>query len=156
MVHPICEFLDRFGKCFSHLWGFIIFGKFDLWARMSCLPPTQFSFIRMYYYCNNQSSIWLINQALVQSIIGSLLLYSVSLLFFLFSLCILVRIILVARSTSCASSLHQGSFSNGIRDAISTWYQSARLFKFNKVEEIFVLSIRVHPTSYSSLKKSLF
>ena len=25
IIFPICEVLDKFGKCFSHLWGFAIF-----------------------------------------------------------------------------------------------------------------------------------
>ena len=118
MILLIREVLDWFGKCFSPLWGFIIFGKSDLWASMICLPPTQFSFIRMYYYCNNQS-IHLINNT--WKYIVSLLLYSVSSFFSLFSLCILVRIILVEISTYRAYSSHQGYFSNGIRATISTW-----------------------------------
>ena len=37
MIYPIHDLLDWFGKCFSHLWGFIIFSKLALWASMSCL-----------------------------------------------------------------------------------------------------------------------
>ena len=37
----------------------------------------------------------------------------------------------------------------------STWYRSAMLIKFYRVEELYVLSSRVHLVSYPSLKKSL-
>ena len=59
MLLPICEVLDRFGKCFSHLWGFACFCKsaflsfMSFMSFMSCLPTTLFSFIRMYYHFNN-------------------------------------------------------------------------------------------------------
>ena len=68
---------------------FIIFSKPDLCASMSCLPPTQFSFISMYYYYNNQSSIWLINQ-FIESIINIHWITSI-----VFSLFILLSIFLV-------------------------------------------------------------
>ena len=66
------------------------------------------------------------------------------LLFSLFFLCMLIRIILVARSISIWYLI------------TPTWYQSTRLFKFNRVAELYVLSIIVHPLLYPSLKNSLF
>ena len=70
--------------------------------------------------------------------------------FSLFFLCMLVRIILVARSNSREASISIWY------ERTPTWYQSTRLFKFNRFEELYVLSIKVHPLLYPSLKKSLF
>ena len=70
---------------------------------------------------------------------------------------------LVPRSTSCDFFLAlELLFLHGIRDLLhgirATGFQayfSARLLKFYKAEEPFVLSIRAHLVSYSSLKESL-
>ena len=64
-LYIIRDVLDRVGKWFSHLWGFIIFSKPNLWANKICIPPNQFSFIRMYYYCNNLSIHWFNNQLFI-------------------------------------------------------------------------------------------
>ena len=93
MVQPIHEILEIFRKCFSHLWGFIIFGKSDLWASMSCLTPTQFSFVRMYYYCNNQS---------IKSLIQYPIIYWITSL--VFNLFILLYILLVHTCENYLSS----------------------------------------------------
>ena len=37
MIFLIYEVLDSFGKCFSHIWGFIIFSKTIFLSLMSCL-----------------------------------------------------------------------------------------------------------------------
>ena len=51
MLLLICEVLDWFGKWFSHLWGFIIFGKSTFLRFMSCLHTTWFYLWGMYYLC---------------------------------------------------------------------------------------------------------
>ena len=47
----IHEVLDWFGKCFSHLWGFIIFGKYPFLIFMSCLHTTWFYLWGIDYLC---------------------------------------------------------------------------------------------------------
>ena len=51
IIFLIREFLDLFGKCFSHLWGFIIFGKYTFLSFMSCIQTTRFYLWGMYYLC---------------------------------------------------------------------------------------------------------
>ena len=51
MIFLILDVLDWFGKCFSHLWGFIIFGKSAFLSFTSCLHTTWFYVWGMYYLC---------------------------------------------------------------------------------------------------------
>ena len=78
---------------------------------MSCLTPTQFSFVRMYYYCNNQSIKSLIQYPIIHWITS-----------LVFSLFILLSIFLEHTCENYLSSkiyllwlfFTQGSFSNDI------------------------------------------
>ena len=50
MCFLICEALDWFGKCFIHLWGFIIFSRSIFLSLMSCLQYNSILPMR-YYLC---------------------------------------------------------------------------------------------------------
>ena len=90
MIFPTREVLDRFGKCFSHLWGFLYLGKSSFLSFMSWLHTTQFSFegctIYVHYYSSLFNGRIHINIHLFIHVIQSLF-------FFIFFLCMLVRIL---------------------------------------------------------------
>ena len=54
MIFPTREVLDRFSKCFIHLWGFLYFGKSAFLSFMSCFHTIRLSHegstIYVHYY----------------------------------------------------------------------------------------------------------
>ena len=128
MVHPISEVLHKFGKFFSHLWGFIIFSKSALWDSMSCLlsnsilPLKDVLFMNTKLINNTWKYIWNILQSFFTSLVFSLI---IPLSIFLVHAC---EKYLVARSLFCI-------FPHGIRASISTWYQSSQVIKIFNLPE---------------------
>ena len=90
MIFSTHEVLDRFGKWFSHLWGFLYFGKSSFLSFMSCLHTNRFSYEGCTIYVHYYSS--LINGRIHTNI--HLFIHVIQSLFFsLFFLCMLVRIL---------------------------------------------------------------
>ena len=90
MILLICEVLDWFGICFSHLWWFIIFGKSTFLRFMSCLHTNQFLYEVCTIYVNYYSSLF--NEMIHINI--HLFIHVIPSLFFsLFFFCMLVRIL---------------------------------------------------------------
>ena len=58
MIFLIREVIDWFGKFFSHLWGFIIFGKSTFLSFMSCLHTTRFYYEGCTIYVHYYSSLF--------------------------------------------------------------------------------------------------
>ena len=58
IIFLICEVLDWFGKCFSHLWAFIIFGKSAFLRCMSCLHTNRFYYEGCTIYVHYYSSLF--------------------------------------------------------------------------------------------------
>ena len=101
-----------FGKCISHLWGFIIFSKSNLWASMNCLlknsilPLKDVLFMYTMLINNTWKYIWNILQSFFTSLMFSLI---IPLFIFLAHAC---EKYLVARYLSY----------------FSTWFQSFNLY----------------------------
>ena len=98
---PICEVLDRFGSALATYGGLLYFGKSALLSFMSCLHTTRFSYEGCTIYVHYYSSLF---NGRIHTNIHLFIHVIQSLFFSLFFLCMLVRIILVARYVSCASS----------------------------------------------------
>ena len=110
MVQPIHEVFDRFGECFSHLWGFIIFGKSTLWASISCLLRNSNSPMKdvLFMYTKLINNTCKDNGSIFTCLASSL---TIHLSIFLVHAC---ENYLVARSASC-------DFLPSIRVVIFTW-----------------------------------
>ena len=86
----IREVLDRFGKCFSHLWGLLYFGKSSFFIFMSCLHTTRFSYEGCNIYLHYYSSFF---NGRIHTNIHLFIHVIQSLFFSLVFLCMLVRIL---------------------------------------------------------------
>ena len=90
MIFLTHEVLDRFGKCFIHLWGLLYFGKSTFLSFMSCLHTTRFYYERCTIYVHYYSSLF--NGRIHTN--THLFIHVIQSLFFsLVFLCMLVRIL---------------------------------------------------------------
>ena len=96
MLFPTREVLNRFSKWFIHLWGFLLyFGRSSFLSFMSCFHTIWFSYEGCTIYVHYYSSLF---NGRIHTNIHLFIHVIQSLLFSLFFLCMLVRIILIVRS----------------------------------------------------------